>query len=489
MHRLDLTLPHPLHGVAASRHIERAAAAHLPAHTLMRRAGAATARLAMALVPHARCIWIACGPGNNGGDGFEAALELVRRGRPVTVTFDGDAQRLPSDARDAFDRLRAAGIPLAPEAPVHFDLAVDALLGLGASRAPGGRMHDHLRRMQTSGAPVLAVDLPSGLDADTGRSAADPGIAGPGRRHCLSLLTLKPGLFTAQGRDAAGVVWFDELGADRTGVPPDARLPGRPAPASRPHDSHKGSFGDVAVIGGAPGMTGAAWLAATAALHAGAGRVFVGLLDDEAPSPAADDALMRRNPRSLALDRMTVVCGCGGGTAVDALLPEVLAHAKSLVLDADGLNALGRHPGWRELLQKRAQAHRATVLTPHPLEAARLLETDTQAVQADRLAAASKLAHALGCTVVLKGSGSVIASPDDCPRINPTGNARLATGGTGDVLAGMVGAALASGLDPQSAATQAVWWHGAAADGWPADHPFSASQLARHAGLGLALPA
>lgn len=214
MHRLDLTLPHPLHGVAASRHIERAAAAHLPAHTLMRRAGAATARLAMALAPHARCIWIACGPGNNGGDGFAAALELVRRGRPVTVTFDGDAQRLPSDARDAFDRLCAAGIPLAPEAPVHFDLAVDALLGLGASRAPGGRMRDHLRIMQTSGAPVLAVDLPSGLDADTGRSAADPGIAGPGQRHCLSLLTLKPGLFTAQGRDAAGVVWFDDLGAD-----------------------------------------------------------------------------------------------------------------------------------------------------------------------------------------------------------------------------------------------------------------------------------
>ncbi|SIP99444.1 bifunctional ADP-dependent NAD(P)H-hydrate dehydratase/NAD(P)H-hydrate epimerase [Pseudacidovorax sp. RU35E] len=489
MHRLDLTLPHLLHGIDASRHIEHAAAASLPAHTLMRRAGVATARLAMALAPHSHCIWIACGPGNNGGDGFEAALELARGGRPIVVTFEGDAARLPADARDALGRLQAAGISIAAEAPRHFDLAVDALLGLGASRAPEGRMLDHLRCMHASGAPVLAIDLPSGLNADTGRSAIDLGNAGRTQRHCLSLLTVKPGLFTAHGRDLAGTVWFDDLGADRTGTPPDARLPGRPTPALRAHDSHKGSFGDVAVIGGAPGMTGAGWLAATAALHAGAGRVFVGLLDNDAPSPAADHALMRRAPQSLALERMAVVCGCGGGTAVEGMLPEVLARARSLVLDADGLNAIAREDAWRSLLKARAQAQQVTVLTPHPLEAARLLGTDTGAVQADRLAAATQLARDLCCTVVLKGSGSVIASVDDTPSINPTGNARLATGGTGDVLAGMVGSALASGLEPHRAACEAVWWHGAAADGWPADRPFSASLLARQAGIALARPA
>lgn len=489
MHRLDLTLPHPLHGIAASRHIEQVAAASLPPHTLMRRAGAATARLAMALAPHARCIWIACGPGNNGGDGFEAALELARCHRPVAITFDGDTGRLPPDAADAFARLQAAGIPILAEAPLHFDLVVDALLGLGATRAPANRMLAHLHRMQAAAVPVLAVDLPSGLNADTGQCAIDLGHPSRVQRHCLSLLTLKPGLFTAHGRDLAGMLWFDDLGADTTAVVPDARLPGHPRPELRPHDSHKGSFGDVAIIGGAPGMTGAAWLAATAALHGGAGRVFVGLLDEGAPSPAADYALMQRPPDSLDLARMTVVCGCGGGTAVEERLPEVLAHAKSLVLDADGLNAVARESRLRALLRDRSDLRLPTVVTPHPLEAARLLGSDTATVQADRPAAARQLAHDLRCTVVLKGSGSVIASPGRTPCINPTGNARLATGGTGDVLAGMVGAALASGLAAHQAASHAVWWHGAAADGWPADRPFSATQLARHAGIGLAPPA
>ncbi len=485
LHRLDLTLPQPLHGTAASRAIERAAAGALPPHTLMRRAGAAVARLAMALAPHARCIWIACGPGNNGGDGFEAALELHWLGRPVAVSFNGDAARLPPDAADACQRLRQAGVPLAAQAPAQFDLAIDALLGLGATRPPEGALLAHLRRMHSGAAPVLSVDLPSGLDADTGQFAAELGAAGGAARHCLSLLTVKPGLFTAKGRDLAGKVWFDDLGIDPSSTPPDAFLSGRPVPVARPHDSHKGSFGDVAVIGGAPGMTGAALLAATSALHAGAGRVFVGLLEADAPALASEYALMLRSPGTLPLDRLTVVCGCGAGTALGDLLPTAIDQAAALVLDADGLNAVAADRRLHDALRACAATGRPTVLTPHPLEAARLLGTDTPAIQADRLGAARRLADAFRCTVVLKGSGSVIASPDSTPRINPTGNARLATGGTGDVLAGMVGATLASGMAAADAAAHAVWWHGAVADGWPAGRPFSATQLAREAGRGL----
>ncbi|MDM0044308.1 NAD(P)H-hydrate dehydratase [Variovorax dokdonensis] len=480
MHRITAYYQADLFDVAATRRIERAAAAKLPAHALMRRAGLAVARLAAALHPHARAIWIACGPGNNGGDAFEAAAQLRERSFHPIVTFAGDEARLPDDARDALARARAAGVPILEDAPTEHDLAIDALLGLGATRAPEGRMAQWLTQIYGAGKPVLAVDLPSGLDADTGHCSFDFGPGAPGQRHCLSLLTLKPGLFTAHGRDAAGAVWFDDLGCSSDGEAPCARLAGEPTFRPRAHASHKGSFGDVAILGGDQGMTGAAVLAATAALHGGAGRVFLALLDPRPPSLIEPwPELMLRRPEQLALEHLTIVCGCGGGDAIRTHLARVLAQAPRLVLDADALNAIADDAALGTLLTQRSQHRLATVMTPHPLEAARLLGLSTAVdVQADRLAAAASLARRFQATVVLKGSGTVVASPNEVPTINLTGNARLATGGTGDVLAGMIGAALASGLPALQAAQGEVWRHGAIADAWPHDKPLTAGALA-----------
>lgn len=491
MHRITAETACNLFDIAATRRREVVHAAALPPHTLMQRAGLATARLAMAIAPHARIIWIACGPGNNGGDGFEAACELQRRGFAPVVTFCGDEAHLPVDATASLRRARHAGVVIVDEPPAQHDLAIDALLGIGSTRAPEGKMSAWLQRMRAASAPLLSIDVPSGLDADTGAFAADASTApstnkraskntsGVSSHHCLSLLTLKPGLFTAEGRDAAGEVWFDDLGCASAEEAPIARLAGKPLSMPRAHASHKGSYGDVAVIGGAPGMVGAALLAASAALHAGAGRVLVGLLD---PHAAAVDTqqpeLMLRKVDSLDLSALTVVCGCGGGTAVRALLPLVISTAKALVLDADALNAIALDVSLQQLLEARVRRSRATVLTPHPLEAARLLGVSASEVQSNRLASARTLAARFG-VVVLKGSGSIIASGGAAPIINLTGNARLATAGTGDVLAGMVGAALAGGRPALDAAREAVWHHGALADSWPADQPLTAGSLAR----------
>lgn len=478
MRRITAHSSADLFDAAASRRIEQAAAAHLPAHALMRRAGLAVARLAAALAPHARCIWIACGPGNNGGDGFEAAAQLFLRGFDVHVSFAGEEGRLPADALDALQRARLAGVSVSTEPPGQYDLAIDALLGLGAARAPSGVMAHWLARMYHQDGAVLSVDLPSGLHADTGAAAFDFGHAA-GMRHCLSLLTLKPGLFTAQGRDAAGQVWFDDLGCAAGGEPAAAHLNAPPLEQVRAHATHKGSYGDVAVLGGAPGMAGAALLAASAALHGGAGRVFVALLDRALPAlSASQPELMFRDPASLDWPQLTAICGCGGGNAVQDWLPRVLSEVPRLVLDADALNAIAADGALQALLASRMSNGRQTVLTPHPLEAARLLGSSTAAVQSDRLAAARALAERFQSVVVLKGSGSIVSAPGKTPFINLSGNALLATGGTGDVLAGMVGARLAAGLDAFASARAAVWQHGALADNWPPGQPLSASALA-----------
>ena len=507
-HLLPLDRPVPLFDLAATRRIEAAAQAALAPHTLMQRAGLATARLALALAPHARTVWIACGPGNNGGDGLEAAMHLQHWGLRPVVTWLGEEARLPPDARASLQRARDARVRFADQPPVELgpdDLAIDALLGIGAMRPPQGRMAEWLVRLRSGPATLLALDVPSGLDADRGALclpiAPDSIAAGagldcangqfpldlpPAARHTLSLLTCKPGLFTAQGRDACGTLWFDDLGVDPGEQAPVAWLNAAPQPAPRPHDSHKGSYGDVAVIGGASdvtrgvAMTGAALLAASAALHGGAGRVYVGLLGTSTPAfDPTQPELMFRHPDALPLAQLTVVCGCGGGEAVRALLPAVLAQAPRLVLDADALNAIAHDAARRQALTARAGRGLATVLTPHPLEAARLLASDARQVQADRLRAARTLAERLACTVVLKGSGSVIAAPGRTPRLNATGNARLATPGSGDVLAGLIGPRLAAGLSAFDAACTAVYRHGAVADAWPTGRALTAGALAR----------
>jgi hydroxyethylthiazole kinase-like uncharacterized protein yjeF len=478
MLRIGTDSIHPLHGIAATRQLESAAAADLHPHALMQRAGLAAARLALAIAPHSRTIWLACGPGNNGGDGLEAAMHLQQWGKASIITWLGSPGSAPSDARASFERARAAGVQFADTPPPDCDLCIDALLGIGATRPAQGQMAEWMDRINALSSPVLAIDLPSGLNADTGASHG-PCVKAS---HTLSLLTLKPGLFTAQGRDMAGQVWFDDLAIRlAASMAPRATLIGAPAPRMRAHASHKGSFGDVAVIGGAAGMTGAALLAASAALHQGAGRVFVGLLDGGRLSvDPGQPELMFRPLDALDPAQLTVVCGCGGGSAIAAQLPRLLSTAPRLVIDADAINSIANDPQLEKLLQARQHRGRQTVLTPHPLEAARLLSSTAAHVQSDRLAAAEQLAQRFDCTVVLKGSGTIVAAPGEVSAINPTGNARLATAGTGDVLAGMIGTRLANGQPAFHAACEAVWLHGHAADTWPADHTLTAGALARN---------
>lgn len=486
--------PWPLHDAAQSRRIETAAAAVLPPHALMQRAGLAVARLALAVAPHAERIWIAVGPGNNGGDGLEAAMHLHRAGKSVQVSLAGDASALPSAAAASLRRAADAGVAIgeANAPPQRVDLAIDALLGLGATREPEAALAEMVRALNASDCPRLAVDLPSGLSSDSGAALGTLVVRAT---HTLALLTLKPGLFTASGREQCGALWFDDLGcaSQAAAVPPRAQLgnadSARHLRPARGHAGHKGGFGDVMAVGGAPGMSGALTLAARAALVAGAGRVFACALDPDAPAHDAlapelmwRQALWHGDPS--AWRDATVVCGCGGGNAVREPLPVLLSRSTRLVLDADALNAIAADTALQSLLTARASRGLATVLTPHPLEAARLLALpDATRVQANRLAAAQSLAQRFECTVLLKGSGSVIAAPRRTPVINPTGNARLAGAGTGDVLAGWLAglwsASAASGViaDAFVAARAAAYWHGAAVSRGNPSAPLTASAL------------
>lgn len=468
---------HPLHTVAATRAIETQCLADSLPYAVMAEAGRAVAKMALALAPHARHFWLACGPGNNGGDGLVAALQLHQLGKKVSVTLSTSAAGQPDDAARALREAKDAGVVFCPEPPKQADFCIDALLGIGAKQEPQGKVATQIEHIKASGLPVLAVDTPSGLCLDTGVAY----------KHCvranwtLSLLTLKPGFFTADGRDMCGEVWLDELrfGQQVHATPPRAWLGADRSAAKRLHASHKGSYGDVSVLGGAQGMTGAAILAASAALHGGAGRVFVGLLDDAMSllHPELPELMLRRAD-ALELHANTVVCGCGGSDAIEAYLPRVLNSPCPVVLDADALNVLARMPALHEALRQRARAMRPTVLTPHPLEAARLLGVTSRQIQSDRLSAAQELSQQLSSTVVLKGSGTIVSESGRVPVINPTGNPRLAIPGSGDVLAGMVGALLGQGLSAFDAACQATFRHGLIADKWPINRPLTASALA-----------
>ena len=450
----------PLHDAAHTRLLEGLPGTHPADMPLMETAGLALARLTLALAPHASVVWIASGPGNNGGDGMVAARYLHQWGKQAILTLLHDPAHSPHAARQAWQAARSAGLRMQQEPPPTWDVCIDALFGIGTQRPITANYADWVERMNTSAAPTIAADIASGLDADTGVAAAVHVQAD----YTLSLLTLKPGLFTASGRDASGEIWFNDLDLQHT-LPPQARLTALPARTLRTHASHKGSYGDVAIVGGASGMSGAVLLAGRSALQGGAGRVFVCPLD--ANAAALDNTrpeLMFRTPDSLDFSRMAVVAGCGGGSSIASHLPVLLQSAGRLVLDADALNHLAKDAGLAAALARRSAG--SSVITPHPLEAARLLGISVSEVQKNRLQAAQLLADRHLCTVALKGSGTIIAAPHEAPFINPTGNAKLASAGTGDVLAGLVGAYLAQGHGAFEAACTAVFRHGLAADQW-----------------------
>jgi hydroxyethylthiazole kinase-like uncharacterized protein yjeF len=487
--------PLALLDVAQTRQLESLGMARVNSGpSLMAQAGLAVAKLALAIKPFAPCYWIFCGPGNNGGDGLEAAKHLHLWGRQVRVVLWQPELKRPSDAANALMGVNALGIAVQAMLPSKLDskdLCIDAMLGVGlrstsstSSLSPSeALMQTWIDGLYQLGADVLAVDVPSGLNANTGQfqnksggvHIQDKHIQA---KHTLQLLTAKPGCFTAHGRDACGTQWLETLGCEdlQVSLQATALLNSPPRSHSKPmHASHKGTFGDVAIIGGESvdmrgmGMTGAVDLAASSALHAGAGRVMACYLSSDASSSSQKPRLaeiMHRHFSALNLKIGAIVCGCGGGEAVRQVLPKVLQESMCLVLDADALNAIAKDPWLRDLLRLRAAKKWSSVITPHPLEAARLLNTSSTDVQNDRLHAAQTLAENLKCTVVLKGSGTVIAKAGTTPVINPTGNARLATGGTGDVLAGVMGARMAQGLGEFEAACAAVFEHGEVADEW-----------------------
>jgi hydroxyethylthiazole kinase-like uncharacterized protein yjeF len=456
--------------VLVSAELRAIEAAHAKAG-LMERAGVAATGVALSMLagsPGGRVVVLA-GPGNNGGDGFVVARELRRAFHEVEVVFTHDAASLPADASAAHASFIAAGgrTVKRPRAE-RPDLVVDALYGIGLSRAIAGADAALVSWANAGGAPVLALDLPSGLAADTG-TLHEPAIRA---RATATFIALKPGLLTRDGPDASGQVSVHALGLEAaTAAAKGRRLDWSALDAMRPEaltrtrrNVHKGTFGTLAILGGASGMTGAPILAGRAALRAGAGKVRVGFVGTDHPAvdPAAPELMLGEALRAID-GADAVVAGPGMGTTDDAA--DVLRHAigtdAPLVLDADALNLVAVIASLRAGVAARKAP---TLVTPHPAECARLLGTATADVQGNRVAAAHAIAANLKANVVLKGAGSVLAHPDGRFDVNATGNPALAVAGSGDVLAGILGAMLAQRLDPVSALRFAVCLHGAAAD-------------------------
>ncbi len=462
----------PLYAVAQIRAIEHAAAATLEPGELMQRAGHAAANVALALLAGQanRSVLLLAGPGNNGGDALEVAANLAHVSAGVDVTvihLAGPAPVSPETGRALARALasQARFVDALPDADPG--LVIDGLFGIGLARALDGPARALVEAVNAREWEVLALDVPSGLDADTGAVVGPHGVALHASRT-LTFIGDKPGLHTCDGRDHAGEVQVDALGVEPMHFPQPAAELNEPALfvrqlKPRANNSHKGSFGDVGILGGAHGMAGAAMLCARGALFSGAGRVLVAALD---PGPAFDSVqpeIMFRDAASYPLGAGTLVVGPGMGESAKAigLLAKALEGDAALVLDADALNLISTSVD----LQARLTVHAgAKLLTPHPLEAARLLAVTSAEVQRDRLAAARAIAGRFGAVVVLKGSGSVIAAPDGATVINTSGNPGLASAGTGDVLAGICGSLLAQGWPAREAALGAVWIHGAAAD-------------------------
>jgi len=458
----------PVYLTADVRAIEAKAAPITP--PLMERAGLAAAEVARDMSGGTgKPVLVFAGPGNNGGDAFVVARHLKQWYFNVTVVFAADEKKLSADAKAALGAWRKAGGAMTQALPVsqRWGLVVDGIFGIGLERDVSGRHAEWINIINRLGAPVLALDVPSGLHSDTGRAMGCAVRA----THTVTFIALKPGLLTLDGPDHCGEVHLRDLGLDTQKLrPAQGHLIGREvlAGALKPRllNSHKGDYGSVGIIGGDHGMVGAALLAARAALKSGTGRVYVGLLARDAPLLDAEqpELMVRNADEVLKLVNLTCLAvGPGLGQTPDAAfyLGWALESPLPLVLDADGLNLVAADAGLVGRLKKRTAA---TLLTPHPAEAARLLATTTGEVQNDRLGATIALARNLNSFIVLKGAGSICAAPDGTWHINTSGNPGMASAGMGDVLTGMVAALLSQGATPRTALLAAVYLHGAAAD-------------------------
>ncbi|AGA90471.1 yjeF-like protein, hydroxyethylthiazole kinase-related protein [Thioflavicoccus mobilis 8321] len=472
-HRIPETspLPHALYRAEQLRLLDRAAIdeAGIAGGELMERAGRAAYRLLRTTWPRARSLTVLCGAGNNAGDGYVVARRAAADGLAVRVIALADPDGLRGDALAKAVAYRDAGgrILSDPALPARTDVIIDALLGIGIGRDVEGRWAEVIRASNAHQAPVLAIDVPSGLDADTG-AVRGTAIEAQGT---TTFIGLKPGLFTGAGPDCCGRIHFDRLDVPATvyaRTVAAARRIDWPSQrhllAPRRRTAHKGDSGHVLVIGGAPGLAGAARLAGEAALRAGAGLVTIATHPAHASwlNIGRPELMCRgvETPVDLAplIERADVIAlgpGLGQDAWGEALWRAALNAERPLVVDADALNRLARAP--------RRSDH--WILTPHPGEAARLLGLSTAAVQLDRIAAARTLQERFGGVAILKGAGSVIVGPSHRPpAICSDGNPGLASGGTGDALTGVVAALLAQGLELEEAAEVGVCLHAAAGD-------------------------
>ncbi|MCK9285737.1 MAG: NAD(P)H-hydrate dehydratase [Rhodocyclaceae bacterium] len=440
----------------------RHASDHSP---LMERAGKAAAEL-IARLQHglAAAPLIFAGPGNNGGDGFVAARLLHQRGLRPLVVSRADPGSMPADALRAWNDWRAAGGREHREVPPgRYGVVVDALFGIGLTRPLDGIYGEWVSAINAYGGPILALDCPSGLDANSGRRYG----AAVRASHTLTFIALKPGLLTLDGPDHCGALSVADLQlGDEVKTVARGHIIGQRDFADRLHprrrNSHKGSYGSVAVIGGASGLAGAALLSGRAALKLGAGRVYLGMLERLAIDPGQPELMLRGIDDAIATaDVLAVGPGLGDSAAAAEYLRQAIAADKPLLIDADGINLLAMHPSFVRQVARRTAA---TVLTPHPLEAARLLGRNVDSVQADRVASTLELAARYHADVALKGCGTIVAAASGDWRINTSGNPGLAAAGSGDVLTGFAAALLAQGWPATAALIGAVHLHGAAAD-------------------------
>jgi hydroxyethylthiazole kinase-like uncharacterized protein yjeF len=455
----------------------------VPSLDLMERAGAGVTRAVERLVPDGPVV-VVCGTGNNGGDGLVVARLLRDAGRPVTVVCAGSPERLSGDARANLERLPGEGpvdLAMGTDALGRASVIVDALLGTGFAGEPRGAVGEAIEAIESRMAPVLSVDVPSGVDASTGVVAG----AAVHARATVTFHAGKPGLWIHPGKAHAGEVEVLDIGIPR-GDPSEAEL-GLIAPAvlallpRRGADSTKFSSGHVFIAGGSRGLTGAPRMAALGAMRAGAGYVTAcipaslqavlasggppelmtrGLPDDGGVlTPAGVEVVLEGLRRGGAL---ALGPGLGRGEHQVAFARALARRAEvPLVLDADGLNAhadaSGAHGGGH--LDDLARREAPTVLTPHPGELARLLDTDAAHISGARLAHARQAAERARAVVVLKGDDTLVADPRGRVAVSPGGSPGLATAGTGDVLCGVIAALLAQGLPPFTAAAAGVLLH------------------------------
>jgi hydroxyethylthiazole kinase-like uncharacterized protein yjeF len=470
-----------LYRIKEIRQIEEAAKSSLAPGSLMQAAGSAAAEFAKKIIcsPNEKILVLA-GPGDNGGDALEAAQLLSASGLDVTIILCDVNCQYSSEAQQCMQRAKSTDVTFFDiehfllAAEEQWGLVIDGIFGIGLTRAITGQVASLVQQVnllsQKYHVPVLALDVPSGLNADTGQIIGENGIAIQAS-HTVTFIANKPGLHTATGKDYSGHVKLADLNISSSDLPVPTAFLTDPSTFSkllkpRLNDSHKGSFGDVIIIGGANGMAGAALLAGRSAIHCGAGRVYIGFVGDPPMLDSAFPELMCRDAKELEFGLATIVIGPGLGTLDEAsqILSKALDKAKTLVIDADALNLIARETNLQKLLMARHEKSLTTILTPHPLEAARLLNVSTKEIQADRLNSAQSLANKFKSSIVLKGAGTVITSFNGASYINTTGNPALATAGTGDVLAGVCGALLAQQVSVSETASFAVWLHGFAAD-------------------------